>query len=146
MSGIFPGATLGISLAPDLRVFLYALLLALATGVLFGVSPALHFTRASLTIALKQDGATFGARLSRSRFRSFLVASQVTASMLLLIIAGLLVRGLLRARDTKPGFETRGLYLLNGDFGVDPLKAATKEYALLDRFLWLPQLRGRRHR
>lgn len=133
--------SMGISLAPDLRVFAYTLLLALVTGVVFGLSPALQFTRTDLTTALKQEGATFGARLSRSRFRSFLVAGQVAASMLLLVTAGLLVRGLLRSREARPGFDTASVYLLDAGFGADPAKAAALEQRFYQQLLSLPELR-----
>jgi predicted permease len=134
-------AAMGISLAPDLRVFAYTLLLTLVTGVAFGLSPALQFTRTDLTTALKQEGATFGARLSRSRFRSFLVAGQVAASMLLLVTAGLLVRGLLRSRDALPGFDTAGVYLVNADFGTDPEKAAALQQQFYRQLQSVPELR-----
>jgi predicted permease len=141
ISGVLSGVTVGISLSPDLHVFAYTLLLALVTGVVFGLSPALQFTRTDLTTTLKQEGATFGARLSRSRFRSFLVAGQVTASMLLLVTAGLLVRGLLRSRDAQPGFDTRGVYLVKADFGADPQKAADLEQRFYSQLQSRPELR-----
>lgn len=142
LGSVFEGATLGISLSPDIRVFGYTLLLALVTGIVFGLSPALQFTRGDLTAALKQEGATFGSRLSRSRFRSFLVSSQVAASMLLLITAGLLVRGLLRSRDAQPGFDTHNLYLINAGFGVDPKESAAREQAFFHQLQTMPQIRN----
>jgi predicted permease len=132
---------MGISLAPDLRVFGYTLLLALATGVIFGLSPALQFTKADLTTALKQEGATFGARLSRSRFRSLLVAGQVAASTLLLVTAGLLIRGMLRSRDVRPGFDA-SVYVLSADFARDTKKGAAIEQLVRDRLRSLPEVRG----
>jgi predicted permease len=137
-----PAGTMGISLAPDLRVFAYTLLLALVTGVVFGLSPALQFTKTDLTTALKQEGATLGARLSRSRFRSFLVAGQVAASMLFLVTAGLLVRGLLRSRDVRPGFDTAGVYLVHAGFGVDPEKAVALQQSFYHHLQALPELRN----
>ncbi len=133
---------LGVSLAPDLVVFGYTLLLALVTGVVFGLSPALQFTRTDLTTALKQEGATFGARLSRSRFRSFLVAGQVAASMLLLVTAGLLVRGLLRSQDAKPGFETHGVYLVYANVGNELQKATATERRLYEQLQSTPEIRN----
>jgi predicted permease len=142
IDGVVSGVTIGISFSPDLRVFAYTLLLALVTGVVFGLSPALQFTQTDLTTALKQEGATFGARLSRSRFRSFLVAGQVAASMLLLVTAGLLVRGLVRSHDARPGFDTRGVYLVNANFGPDPRQAAIRQQRLYHQLQSLPELRG----
>ena len=53
---------------------------------------------------------------------------QVTVSMVLLISAGLLMRGLNRAQTAEPGFETRSIYLLNGDLRGDTMRQ------LMDRF------------
>ncbi len=131
----------GIDLSPDLRVVAYAILLSLASGLLFGLSPALQFSRPDLTSALKEDGG-FGARWSRSRLRSLLVGMQVTVSMALLITAGLLMRGLNRSQTADPGFETRSVYLLQADFGGDPAKATALELRLRDRLETLPELRS----
>ncbi len=131
----------GIDLSPDWRVLTYAMALSLAAGLLFGLSPALQFSRPDLTIALKTDGG-FGGGWSRSRLRSLLVATQVTVSMVLLISAGLLMRGLSRAQVADPGYETQSVYSVTGDFGPDPVKAAALERRLMDRFQTLPEVRG----
>jgi predicted permease len=132
----------GISLGPDVRVFVYTLLVSIGTGIVFGLSPALQFSKPDLAGAMKNEGVTFGRRTTRSRLRSLLVASQVTASMLLLIIAGLLLRGLLRSRDAQPGFETRGIYWVSADFGIDPARATALRQRLCDRLSTLGDLRG----
>lgn len=131
-----------VSLSPDSRVFLYTLLVSLATGIAFGLSPALQFSRPDLVSAIKQEGATFGRRLSRSRLRSLLVTGQVAASMLLLIIAGLLLRGLLRSRDAQPGFETQGVYMLNAAFGDNPARASALKRRVIDRLASVRELLG----
>jgi predicted permease len=129
----------GLSFAPDIRIFIYTLLLALAASIGFGLSPALQCSRPDLTTALKQEGAAFGGRLGRSRLRSILLAGQVAASMLLLITAGLLLRGMLRANDAQPGFDAHRVYLINAEFGALPEKAAATERLLLARIAALPQ-------
>jgi predicted permease len=131
----------GIDLSPDLRVVAYAILLSLASGLLFGLSPALQFSRPDLTASLKEDGG-FGGRWSRSRLRSLLVGTQVTVSMLLLISAGLLMRGLSRAEIADPGFETKSVYLVQADFGGDRAKAAALKLRLRDRLETLPELKN----
>jgi predicted permease len=131
----------GIDLSPDWRVLTYAMALSLFAGLLFGLSPALQFSRPDLTTALKTDGG-FGGGWSRSRLRSLLVATQVTVSMMLLISAGLLMRGLSRSQVAKPGYETESVYSVFGDFGADPVKAATLEGRLMERFQNLPVVRN----
>src|SRR5205085_1708018 len=95
------------NLNPDIRVIAYTLAISIVAAVLFGLFPALRSSSADLTAAIKDEGSFFGARLSRSRLRTALVAGQVTVSTVLLISAGLLTRGMLRSLATATGFETR---------------------------------------
>ena len=137
--GLFPGhVAFKLDLSPDFRVFAYALALSVMTGFLFGLSPALQFSRADLTVALKDEGSSLGRRWSRSRIRGFLVALQVTVSMVLLISTGLLLRGLVRSQAADPGFETQKLVHLSGDFGSDLAKSISLERRLVDRLQTVP--------
>ena len=137
-----PTLKLGIDLSPDVRVYAYALALSIATGILFGLSPALQFTRPELTSALKDEGTSLGRRWSRSRMRNFLVGGQVAVSMLLLITAGLLLRGMARSRVADPGFDTHSLYGLAADFGQDPAQAIARQRRLLERLALAPGVAG----
>src|SRR5207249_1995978 len=83
---------LRIDLKLDWRVLLFTLVTSLATGVLFGLAPALQSTRFELTAALKAETSVAGDR--RSRLRNGLVVAQVALSLVLLVVAGLLVRSL----------------------------------------------------
>src|SRR6185437_13331372 len=105
----------------------------LLTGILFGLSPALQFSRTDLTMALKDQGASLGRNWSRSRTRNFLVSVQVGVSMMLLISTGLLLRGLVRSQAAHPGFETHNAILLSGDFGSDLAQSILRERRLADR-------------
>ena len=105
-----------VNLSPDGRVLVYVIAISLATGIFFGLSPALQFTKPDITTALKDEGATLG-RLGGSRLRSFLVASQVAVSVLLLAVAGLLGRGLIRSQAAEPGFRTRDVFAVGSDTG-----------------------------
>jgi predicted permease len=125
---------LSLNLNPDARVLLYALSLSIATGFIFGLSPALQFTRPDLNTSLKDENTSFGRGVSRSRLRGVLIGGQVAISMLLLSSAGLLIRGLLRSQTAAPGFETHRVYLLRADYGDDPLKAAGASHRMAD---WL---------
>ena len=80
--------------SPDVRVFVYALAVSIAAGILFGLFPALQFTKPDLTTGLKEK---------RSRMRGFLVGAQVAVSMVLLVTAGLLARGLVRSQGAQVG-------------------------------------------
>src|SRR5260370_40047444 len=114
----------------------------MATGILFGLWPALRATRPDLISAMRDEGTGFGAGWRRSRLRSWLVGGQVAVSMLLLITAGLLARGLVRSRVADPGFDMRGLYLLTGDFGHDRAEALARQRRVIDRLRIAPDLSG----
>jgi macrolide transport system ATP-binding/permease protein len=138
-AGLFAGSVVfKLDVSPDARVFGYALVLSLLTGVLFGLSPALEFSRPDLTRALKDEAASLGRRWSRSRIRGFLVVLQVGVSMVLLISTGLLLRGLIRSQAADPGFETHKVVLLSGDFGSGLAKSVALERRLIDRLQTLP--------
>ena len=124
---------LSIDLSPDIRVYAYALLLSMAAGILFGLWPALRATRPDLIAAMRDEGTGLGTGWTRSRLRGCLVGGQVAVSMLLLITAGLLARGLVRSRAVDPGFDMRGLQLLTGDFGHDPARALARQRRIIER-------------
>ncbi|MGH9853273.1 MAG: ABC transporter permease [Blastocatellia bacterium] len=113
-------------LDPDARVLTYTLLLSLLAGIAFGLLPALRATRTDLVSTLKDEGAAFGGRIARSRLRKGLVVAQVALSMVLLIVSGLLLRGVVRGSDIDPGFATKNLLYLSprtGQAGYDQTRA-----------------------
>ena len=68
--------------------------LSVATGLLFGMYPALHSTRPDLVTTLRANSGKHSGHLAATRFRSSLVMAQIALSMALLICAGLFVRSL----------------------------------------------------
>ena len=131
---------LSLNLNPDARVLLYALGVSLATGFIFGLSPALQFTRPDLNTSLKDENTSFGRGVSRSRLHGVLIGGQVAISMLLLSSAGLLIRGLVRSQAAEPGFETHRVYLLLADYGDDPAKAAANFHRMADWLKTVPEV------
>ncbi|HYL86183.1 MAG TPA: ABC transporter permease [Candidatus Angelobacter sp.] len=111
LSHLPPGAPqLFWDVSPDLRVWAYSLTLTVVTGIVFGLAPALHATRQELSTVIKGDGGEFiGKAASGGKLRSTLVAVQVAVCMVLLIAAGLLMRGLYSAQTVDPGFEMSGI-------------------------------------
>ena len=101
--------TLPIGQAPelDLRMLLFAGMLAAATGIGFGVLPALRGSSRLDAVVLRDGARSGGGR--RQRMRSALVVAEVTASVVLLVSAGLLMRALWRLRGTDPGFRPEGV-------------------------------------
>ena len=95
--------------ALDASVLAFTAVLALFSGVLFGIAPAIRFSGAGLVSALCAE--TRGGTASRSRrlMRRALVASQVAMSMVLVLGAGLLGRSLLALTRIDPGFRTQNV-------------------------------------
>src|SRR6266478_4726199 len=99
------GGTIALETTPDIRIFTFTLFVSCTAGVAFGLTPALQASKADVNSAIKEDGTTFGQRLSRSRLRGILVAGQMAACLVLLISSALLLRGSQRALKIDPGFE-----------------------------------------
>ncbi|HEY2824581.1 MAG TPA: FtsX-like permease family protein, partial [Gemmatimonadales bacterium] len=135
-----PGNTpLAISIAPDLRLVAYAALLTMGTGLFFGLVPALQATRADLNRALKQDDHDPDA--GRSWLRGALVGTQVTACLTLLLVAGLMLRGLMRVTTVNTGFSTDRVTRLTFDLqpeGYTEARAESFHAALRERLAALP--------
>jgi putative ABC transport system permease protein len=131
---------LSLKVNPDGRVLTYALALSLVTGFIFGLSPALQFSKPDLNTSLKDESTSFGRAVSRSRLRGLLIGGQVAVSMLLLSSAGLLMRGLARSQSAEPGFETHRVFLVRADFGDDPVKAEAAFHRFADWLKTLPEV------
>ena len=92
----------------DSRIVLFASVLSVVTGLIFGMAPAMHFSRAELTESLREGGrAGVGAR--QHRLRDLLVASEFALALLLLTGAGLAIRTFIALRNIDPGFDPRGV-------------------------------------
>ncbi|MGH7525750.1 MAG: ABC transporter permease, partial [Gemmatimonadales bacterium] len=89
----------------DGRVLAFTAVVALGTGLLFGLAPALHAVRADLANALTDGGKGGTAGRARQRFRRGLVVAQIALALVLVTGAGLLVQSFLRLRGVDPGFN-----------------------------------------
>jgi putative ABC transport system permease protein len=88
----------------DGRVLLFTAMVSLATGIVFGLAPALQTSRANLIAPLKEGGRT-GTGARGGRLRKALVAAEVSLALVLLVSSTLLVQGFLRIRTTDRGFN-----------------------------------------
>jgi putative ABC transport system permease protein len=100
----------------DWRVLIYSAGVTLATGILFGLAPALTASRTELSESLKEGGASSTADPGRRRLRNSLVVSEMALALVLLAGAGLLARTFLR--------------LMQVDLGIDPANVVTMEIDL----------------
>jgi len=111
---------LGFDASLDTRVLLFTAGIALLTGIIFGLAPAMRGTRVDLTPALKDGGnSSGGARRARKRWFNIgnsLVVGQIALAMIVLVGAGLLVRTLQNLRNVDPGFDIRNVL----NFNINP--------------------------
>jgi predicted permease len=117
IAAILPAdATDAVTLTIDPTVMLFSGALAIGTGVLFGLFPALHSTRPDLVSALKgQSGQPSGAR-SAARFRTTLATAQIALSMALLVSAGLFTKSLFNVSRVDLGIKADNVIM----FRVSP--------------------------
>jgi predicted permease len=93
----------------DTRVVILACVLSLATGILFGLTPALHASGTDPNRDLKEGTRGGTSSLRQNRFRSALVATEIALSVVLLSGAGLLVHSFWNTLRVNPGFDPNGL-------------------------------------
>ena len=103
-------ASIAFDLTPNGHVLGFTSAVAIATGVLFGVAPALQTTAGAPSAALKENARMSG---SRSRLLPSLVSAQVALSLVLLAGAGLFVRTLRNLQNLDPGFRAEGVLLVD---------------------------------
>jgi predicted permease len=97
-----------IGFAPDWRVLSFTVALSVATGLLFGLAPALQSSKPDLIPALKDSGGSFSHR-SGGGLRGVLVVAQIALSLVLLISAGLCLRTLQNMQAINVGFEAENV-------------------------------------
>ena len=108
------GIVLGSSI--DYRVLAFTLAASLAAGILFGLAPAWQMSRLDLIAPLKSQDA--GGDYGSARVRNALVAVQFALAVVLLITAGLFVKGLRRAQTLDPGFETDRMVIFDTELSI----------------------------
>jgi len=128
----------GVELALDPVVLLFTLGLALATGLAFGLVPALRASRTDVVSALrsKEGGGDGGLRVGR-----VLVVGQVALTLVAIILAGLFVESLRRTQSIQPGFEAEKLLMVTVDLdshGFNPAQGKNYHRRLLEEVRALP--------
>lgn len=115
----------------------FALLLGIASGLLFGAAPAIQLGRIDPQRALRSGSKSTG----RSAARDTLMALQCGLALLVLVVAGLFFQSFAESRDTNPGFKVDGLLLATYDLSpLTPTAEYQREFAtkLIDRLSRVP--------
>jgi len=103
----------GSAVSLDWAVMGFTLLLSLATGILFGLVPAMQASRADLNITLKETGARGGSGMRQNKMRGALVMVEMALAMVLLIGAGLLIRTFSALHTVAPGFDAHNVLTMD---------------------------------
>jgi predicted permease len=111
----------GDDVSIDRQVLLFAIALAVGTGVLFGLAPAIQASRPDVVPVLKHEVVPAGtAHRGIAGFfamRQALVVAQIALSLVSLIAAGVFLQSLTRSEQTDTGFETSGVLVMNFNLG-----------------------------
>ena len=99
------GALVGI----DWRVVAFTVGVSLATGVLFGLIPALQSSKTDLTSTLKETGGRSGTGFRQNKTRSILVVVEVALALTLLVGSALLIRSAIALSQVDPGFDANNV-------------------------------------
>jgi predicted permease len=138
----FPSAfTFTLDLPLDGRVLGFTLLLAVATGVIFGLFPALQASRPDVIPALKDESGAEGSRRRLLNLRGALVIAQVALSLAVLISTGLFLRSLSYARQIDLGFKPDNVLEVSFNLahqGYDEAKGREFYRQIVERLEGLP--------
>jgi len=132
----------------DWVVLAFALLISILTGLVFGLAPALHSAKGTLTSAIREGGRGSGYSTKTGRLRDVLIVSELAFAVILMVGAGLLLRTLWNLLQENPGFNptqvvTANIQLPNpNDPKTDPYldipRRATFDRELLRRIKAIP--------
>jgi predicted permease len=116
----------------DAKVLVFTLIVALVTGLIFGLAPASQAAHFNLNDTLKEGGRDSGAGPRGKRLRSALVIAEVAVSFILLIGAGLLINSFMHLRNLDPGFRADHLLALNVDLSEVKYPDTARRTAFFD--------------
>jgi putative ABC transport system permease protein len=113
---------------PDGRLMLFAFGLALLTGLVFGLAPALQASRINQSEGLKKSSRGNSGSARSDRLRGFLMAGEIAMSFVLLVGAGLLIKSFIHLREVKPGLNAESVLTMRvaappGKFREDAQRA-----------------------
>jgi predicted permease len=118
----------------DYRVFAYICAISVASGILFGMAPAIRLSRLDVNAALKDGGRSSGTGRRGSFLSGFLVTVEMALAIVLLAGAGLMIRGFLATAAMPIGVDTRGILTMGIGLPDSRYPGAREQSAFFDRF------------
>jgi len=135
-ANILGGMPFWMKFTIDGPVLLFTMTVAVATGLLFGLVPAIQSARPNLNETLRDAGARgSSAGRARQRLRSSLVIGEVALSLVLLVGAALMIRSFLGMQGVNPGFDQSNLLTMRVTLSGPSYDSSYKRLALWDRLL-----------
>jgi putative ABC transport system permease protein len=119
----------------DYRVLIFTFALSVATGVVFGIVPALRTARQDLRSRLNESGRGSTSSVAQHRLRGILVAAEFAAAVILLVSAGLFLRSFARLQDVPPGFRPDHLLVADLPLSENAYSTATQRVQFFDRVM-----------
>ena len=123
------------SVGLDARVLLFTLLLAIGTGLLFGLAPLLHLSTNSIGLTLRDAGSRTTAGAARNRVRRALVIAEMAFAVMLVVGAGLLLRSFWNLMRVDSGFDRSELTTFNVVLPAAPYKDSTRRVAFFSNLM-----------
>ena len=118
----------------DPSVLLFTFALAIVTGIIFSVIPALQLTRSNVNETLKEGGRSSAAS-TRQAVRTSIVVAQLAFAMMLLVAAGLLIKTFVRIQESNFGFNSQGLLTFRTDLPSAKYKEPAQIRAFYDQLV-----------
>jgi len=129
----FP-VSISVNFQLDENVLAFNLLLSIATGILFGLAPALKASRCDLVGTIKDEVPALDMGRKRFTLRNFFVVAQVAVSLVLLVGAGICIRNLSNWQNVDIGFESESSALAVVDVGRAGYDTEEKGRAFFERY------------
>ena len=131
----------------DARTLEFTVLLAVLSGLLLGLIPALKYAGPRASLALRSGDRTASASRERHRARSILVVGQVAMALVLLVSAGLMIRTFHALRTVNPGFtDAQHLQLMRisipGALVAEPERALRIQHQILEKLVATPGVKS----
>lgn len=95
-----------VNASMDGRVLAFALAVSIATGILFGLAPALQATKPDLAAAMKEEGRGSSGGAGRRRLRDSLIVAEIALAFMLLVASGLMMRSFIGLLNIDAGFDS----------------------------------------
>jgi putative ABC transport system permease protein len=93
----------------DGRVLLFALVVSVATGILFGLAPAVQATKPDLASSMKEESRGSSGGAGRRRLRDSLIVAEIALAFMLLVVSGLMMRSFVGLLNIDAGFDSTNL-------------------------------------